>query len=475
VTHLDGSPHRAPVGASLRRWASGWVAGAVLVSIIAFPLGVLARRAQRVVPSEPAAVVHAAPETAGALDAGAPVADAAPPIPHTWRVADLDGAPDVELKEGVVGKRTVLAALGAAGLTPKEGLRWLKSFEGLHRFDHAAPKDAFVVARRGKEVIAFEYLTSPTEIWQARLQDNGEIAAKKLELVVAHERVAKAIVVEGDLRGALTQAGLHPEIALVLDDALEARVDLHDLRPGTRLRVIATEEDVEGRFARYSELSAVEVLAPGRSPLRVYAFGEKSVHFYDAKGQQPYRGAWRSPIPGARISSRFNPRRMHPVLHVVMPHNGVDFGAPSGTPVYAASAGTLRTVGDGGPCGNMVQIDHGGGIVSSYCHLSRFAAGLHAGDHVEPRQLVGYVGKTGRATGPHLHFAVKRGDLFIDPLTMKLDGVRTVPPKERPAFDDARDELDDALDAITLPDAPVIDPDAGPAESTEDIDNDEPL
>lgn len=451
-------------------WA--WLSGAVAVAIVAFPLGVLARRAQRVTPEEPPPVVHdavAAPE----LDAGA-VTDAAPPLPHTWRVADLEGEPDVEIERGVVGKRTVLAALQQAGLQPKEAMRWLRSFEGLRRFDRAGPKDAFVFARRGKDVVAFEYVTSPAEVWQARA-DGAGISTRKLDLVVTHEDVAKGVVVEGDLRAAAAAAGLHPEIVLALDDALEARVDLHDLKPGTRLRVIATEEDVEGRFSRYSELSAVEVLQPGRAALRVYAFGDKSVHFYDAKGQQPYRGAWRSPIPGARISSRFNPRRMHPVLHVVMPHNGVDFGAPSGTPVYAAAAGTLRTVGDGGPCGNMVQIEHGGNIVSSYCHLSRFAAGLHAGDHVEPRQLVGYVGKTGRATGPHLHFAVKRGEMFIDPLTMKLDGVRVVSPKERAAFDQTKDEMDAALDAIALPEAPVLDPDAGAAEGAEDIENDEPL
>jgi murein DD-endopeptidase MepM/ murein hydrolase activator NlpD len=450
----------------------GLIAGVLAVGVVAVPLGVLARRSQRAEPEVAVQVVHADAEVAE-VDAGV-VSDAAPAMPHTWRVADLDGEPDVELKDGAIGKRTVLAALGQAGLASKEAMRWLRAFEGLRKFDRAGPKDTFVFARRGKDVLAFEYLTSPAEIWQARANDGGEIVAKKLDLVVAHERVAKAIVVEGDLRGAVTGAGLHPEIVLALDDALEARADLHDLRPGTRVRVVATEEDVEGRFSRYNELLAVEVLQPGRAALRVYAFGDKAVHFYDAKGQQPYRGAWRSPIPGARISSRFNPHRMHPVLHVVMPHNGVDFGAPSGTPVYAAAAGTLRTVGDGGPCGNMVQIEHGGNIISSYCHLSRFAAGVHAGDHVEPRQLVGYVGKTGRATGPHLHFAVKRGDIFIDPLTMKLDGVRVVPTKERAAFDEAKEEMDDALDAIALPDAPVLDPDAG-GESSEEIDNEEPL
>jgi len=120
----------------------------------------------------------------------------------------------------------------------------------------------------------------------------------------------------------------------------------------------------------------------------------------------------------------------------------------------------------------MVQIEHTGGLLSSYCHMSRFASGIRVGEHVETRQLIGYVGQTGRATGPHLHFAVKRNGVFIDPLAMKLDGVRVVPPSQRDAFDTMRTKLDKDLDAIGLP--PVGDAgepaavDAGPDSATDD-------
>jgi murein DD-endopeptidase MepM/ murein hydrolase activator NlpD len=99
----------------------------------------------------------------------------------------------------------------------------------------------------------------------------------------------------------------------------------------------------------------------------------------------------------------------------------------------------------------MVQIEHTAGIISSYCHMSRYASGIHVGERVEGRQLIGYVGQTGRATGPHLHFAIKRNGIFIDPLAMKLDGVRVVPPSQRDQFDALRAELDKALDGIALP------------------------
>jgi murein DD-endopeptidase MepM/ murein hydrolase activator NlpD len=144
---------------------------------------------------------------------------------------------------------------------------------------------------------------------------------------------------------------------------------------------------------------------------------------------------------------------MHPVLHVVMPHNGVDFAAPMGAPVYATAAGTVVAVGPDGPCGNRVEIAHPGNISSIYCHLSRFASGLHVGMRVDQRQLIAYVGSTGRVTGPHLHFGIRKNGVFIDPLTFRLDGVRVVPRSQRDEFERRRARLDAELDEIALPSA----------------------
>lgn len=438
------------------RSALAVLGGTAAIAVTALPAGVLARRAEAVPPEALPPVVRTPPPAAAA-----PEPAPEPVLPHTWRVADLDGEPGVVLETGKVGKRTMLGALGAAGVPTKEAFRLLHAMNEVRRLDRCAPGDGFEVARRGARVVAFEYWTSPAEVWQAREDEKGDLSAKKLDLAVSTRRVAAGLAVDGDLRGALASAGLHEELAAELDEALAAHADLATARAGTRLRVLATEEKIEGRFSRYSEILAIAMAPPGQPELRVYGFKSgRTAHFYDAKGRAPYRGAWRSPVPGARVSSRFDMHRMHPVLHTVMPHNGVDFAAPPGTPVYAAAAGAVRTAGDGGPCGNMVQIEHAGGIVSSYCHLSRFGP-IHAGDHVEQRQLVGYVGQTGRATGPHLHFAVKRGEMFVDPFSMKLDGVHVLPPKERDAFDAFKSEMDGGLDAVALPEVQASDAQAG--------------
>jgi murein DD-endopeptidase MepM/ murein hydrolase activator NlpD len=245
----------------------------------------------------------------------------------------------------------------------------------------------------------------------------------------------------------------------MLDDALEGHAELADIRAGARLRLVATQERVDGASARWASLDAVEYFPASSSapPVRVYYLGgdddrpRERRGWFDSRGRQPYHGGWRSPVPLARIASRFNPHRMHPVLHVVMPHNGVDFASPVGAPVYATASGVVQSAGNGGPCGNMVEIAHPGGITSVYCHLSRFAAGLHPGQHVEGRQLIAYVGQTGRVTGPHLHFGIKKNGVFIDPMTLRLDGVRVVPRGRREEFDRLRTALDGELDSIPLP------------------------
>jgi murein DD-endopeptidase MepM/ murein hydrolase activator NlpD len=272
------------------------------------------------------------------------------------------------------------------------------------------------------------------------------------------------VLVGTDLRAAISEAGLGgpvDDVLAMLDDAIDGHAELSDIRPGARLRLVATQERVDGQFVRWASLDAVEYFpaVANAPPVRVYWFGDeeggKHHGWYDAKGRQPFHGGFRSPVPFARIASRFNPHRMHPVLHVVMPHNGVDFAASTGTPVYATAAGLVAAVGNEGPCGNKVEIQHSGGITSVYCHLSRFGAGLHVGQHVEQRQLIAYVGATGRVTGPHLHFGIKRNGMFVDPMTLRLDGERIVPRGRRDAFDKRRAELDAELDAIALPAPPA--------------------
>jgi murein DD-endopeptidase MepM/ murein hydrolase activator NlpD len=454
------------------RVALALVGGAALVAAIVVPLAVGS--------ANPAPVVANAATVAGATagleavvdDAGVEAAaeapeEVAPARPTVWRVARFADDPTMTLVEGAIARRPLLTALSAAGVSHGEAQRVARSLDNVRDVDRFGSKDTFTVAREKAtgHVVAYEIASSPSDVWQAHEESladgTAKLVARKLDLPTESVRVKKALVVGADLRASFTEAGLVPveDMLSMLDDALEGHAELADIRAGARLRLVATQERVDGAFARWASLDAVEYFPASASApaVRVYLLGgdedrpRERRGWFDAKGRQPYHGGWRSPVPLARIASRFNPRRMHPVLHVLMPHNGVDFASPVGAPVYATASGVVQSVGNGGPCGNMVQIDHAGGITSVYCHLSRFAAGLHSGQRVESRQLIAYVGQTGRVTGPHLHFGIKRNGVFIDPMTLRLDGVRVVPRGKRDEFEHARAALDAELDSIPLP------------------------
>ena len=418
------------------------------------------------------AVVDGAPPGLSA-EAG-PEADsdaAAPPArAPVWRVARLEQEAGVALYHEVIAHRSLLAALASAHVTPKESQRVTSSLSEVRNVDRLDPKDELTVAldKSSGRVVAYELASSPSDVWQAREEAEPDgtfrLGARRLDLESSRVRVGKAVLVGADLRASFAEAGLLPvdEVLSMLDDALDGHAELSDIRPGARLRVVGTQEQVDGAFVRWISLDAVEYF-PATSnapPVRVYAFADgdgdsseaKRHHgWYDAKGRQPYHGGFRSPVPLARITSRFNPHRMHPVLHVIMPHNGVDFAAPVGAPVYATAAGSVTSVSREGPCGNHVEISHAGGITSVYCHLSRFVPGLHIGQHVEQRQLIAFVGQTGRVTGPHLHFGIRKNGVFVDPMTLRLDGVRVVSHSRRDDFDRQRAELDTELDGVPLP------------------------
>jgi hypothetical protein len=408
---------------------------------------------------------HVAGDDAEPTAKAAPAEPETPPPPPVWRAASMKGDPSIDVVEGTFGKHSFAAAMANRGVSPTEARALAAAFEGVRKIEHPGTKETFVIAksRESGKVVAFEIASSPKEVWQARAEEEagGRLIARKLALHIERRPVSAGFAVTTDVASAIAASGLREEIATRVSDALESHVEASVLRPGARFRVVASEEWVEGAFVE-SRLEAVELTPRGGQPLRVYYYErDPSVQgshrtlpvagFYDAKSQMPFRGAFRAPIPLAPVTSRFNPKRKHPVLKKVMPHNGVDFGASTGTPVYASGAGTVTRVGPSGPSGNMVEISHPGGITTAYCHLSKFAPGLRSGQRVEGRQVVGYVGQTGRVTGPHLHFAVKRKGVFVDPMSLKLDGVRVLPPIDREVFAKMRADLDAVLDAIPLP------------------------
>ena len=401
-----------------------------------------------------------------------------PPEPGPWRVTELKDDESVKLVSGKLGTRSLTTALEEERIQKPQIARILKAFaDDAKVFDKPKKSHQFVVAidRASKKVKAFEYQASTTEVWQAREGDDGLLKGTKLDLKIEQRRVTRAITVTTDLKSALTEAGLDDDMLGLLDEAVSDRVPVERFGKGTVLRVTAQEQLVAGRFSKYLALDAVDYKLP-RADKHVRLYGFRNGHtsgVFDAAGKAPFRSSWGPPLKVVRVTSKFNPKRMHPVLHTLMPHQGTDMGAPSGTPVYAVAAGTVSHVGPHGPSGNLVLVEHPNGLESGYAHLSRFATGIKKGDKVESQQLVGYVGSTGRSTGPHLHFSIKKNGAYIDAMTViKLNQERVVPKADRDAFDAFRGEMDRLLDGVAVADPPPAAGDSAPDPDDSDQDKD---
>ena len=391
-------------------------------------------------------------------------------LPGPWRIADAKGEARYRFIEGKIGTDSFLKALAGAGAPEAQGYRVLAAMRGVLDLDKCKKTDRFqaLLERGTNKLFALEYLAGPEDVYQAKEID-GRLTGSKLDLKIERGQVIGALSYDGtSFEKSAELAGFDPGLSKVVAKALDGHTALDELDRGDVLRVVAQEVTVLGEFSRYAGIEALELVRvdPKKTKLRIYYCDCPGIRgYYDHDGRAPFEGGWRKPIKDAPRTSPFNPKRMHPVLKKVMPHQGTDFGAPTGTPVGASSFGTVSFIGNGGPAGNLVKIMHPGGVETGYAHLSRFAEGLKLGDKVKRLQLIGYVGNTGRSTGPHLHFSAARDGKFFDAETLNLDGMRNLSASEREAFKPIMGKYDPMLDSIPMPEryAPLAPP---PAETT---------
>ncbi len=460
---LIGAPERARTSPALRGAAPLTPPAALLlgtlfgVTVLAVTFTVLIRvapptrqaAARPPLVSQPAPTSEAAAEPTGSIRRAPRRRVEAP-----WRIADAAGDARLEQVHGSVGGDSFLAATRAAGVSLKDAYRVMAAFEGVKNLDRCRPKDAFtaLLDAESKRLTAFEYRVTDEEVYQARESKDGLLVGRKLDLSVRRDRVQGVVVVHGGFEASALEAGFDPGLSDVVGRALSGYSSLQDLRDGDVLAMVAQEVTVLGAFSRYAGVEALEYRPVAGDRIRIYYHeSEKKRGYVDSRGRVFGKSRWARPVPGAGISSRFNPKRRHPILKIIKPHNGTDFGAAVGTPVVASAVGKVSFVGKAGPNGNMVTLQHAGGFQTGYSHLSRFAKGLKVGNRVEQKQLVGYVGSTGRSTGPHLHFSAKKNGRFIDPESLELDALSKLAVSEQKLLSELRQRYDHLLDELHIP------------------------
>ena len=234
-----------------------------------------------------------------------------------------------------------------------------------------------------------------------------------------HERSTQGTV-ESSLWNAMLDGGTSPQLAVQLSHIFGWTIDFFGIQKGDHFSLIYEQEYVEERPLNNFRIRAASFCASDSMYYAIPFVQDGEELYYNEKGNSLEGAFLKAPLDYYRISSRFTNSRYHPVLKRYRAHHGVDYAAPTGTPVYAIGSGKVIAKGyqaNGG--GNYVKIRHNNTYTTTYMHLSRFAKGLQVGDHVAQKEVIGYVGSTGLSTGPHLDFRVYENGKPINPLTIK--------------------------------------------------------
>lgn len=235
---------------------------------------------------------------------------------------------------------------------------------------------------------------------------------------------------------AAQNAGLNHNLTMQMANIFGYDVDFaRDIRQGDSFEVLFEELHVGDKTVGTNNILAARFTNRGKTYTAVrYTDHNGYASYYRADGTSMRKAFIRTPVDFARISSRFNPGRLHPVLNRIRAHKGVDYAAATGTPIKATGDGRVVSAGRKGGYGNAVVIQHGRKYQTLYGHMSRFASGITAGTHVTQGQIIGYVGMTGLATGPHLHYEFRVDGRHVDPLSVQLPASDPIPSSERTAF-----------------------------------------
>jgi murein DD-endopeptidase MepM/ murein hydrolase activator NlpD len=321
-------------------------------------------------------------------------------------------------------------------MSPQDAIALAGAFSPLADLSRCRPGEVFTLERKpGGAVSSVTYKKGPLMIYEARADDRGwEAVEKFVPYVMRTERITG--VVDTSLFEALNLQGEKDFLALSLLDILAWEIDFtHDARKGDRFNIFVEKYYVDGRFVEYGPILAASYTTAER---RIDAYSLENdrglMDYFDEKGRSLKKSFLKSPLRYNRITSSYTGRRLHPITRRVQPHYAIDYAAPQGTPVWAVANGTIRSMSYDRANGRMVRISHPGGYETFYLHLSRYARGLKRGKKVAQKQIIGYVGSTGMATGPHLDYRLKKRGRYTNPLKEDFPRADPVTKSRREEF-----------------------------------------
>ncbi len=312
----------------------------------------------------------------------------------------------------------------------------------LKPFNQLLPNRTVQMELTSGRLTALVYEKRPT-LHHVLERNEAGFQASKREFVVEK----KTAFASGEIRNSFyldaQQAGLSDKVIISMVNVLAWDIDfVNDTRAGDRFAVLYEEEYLKGKKLGDGRVLAVRF--HNRNKLYEVAYYRQSngkEGYFTSSGLNVRKAFLRNPVSFTRVSSRFNPRRLHPLFSVVMPHRGVDYSAPAGTSIHASGDGKIIFRGVKKGYGNVVIIRHGGGYSTLFAHLRKFRKGQRKGSRVKQGEVIGYVGSTGYATGPHLHYEFRVNGVHKNPLTVYLPAARPLPKQELKFFAEATDPM----------------------------------
>lgn len=355
-----------------------------------------------------------------------------------------------EAREVRVGNGETLAGLlTRAGVSASEANAALASITDVYnprRIRPGQPISLYFDRSNGDvQLTGVAFRSEPGASITANRTTAGAFEAREVLMPLTFEIARIAARVETSLYASALQEGATDREVAALADAFAYDVDFQrDVRPGDDFELVFERfYDDEGNTVRTGDLLFVS-LESSRGSRAFYSFlapGDSRPDWYDADGKSARRFLMKTPINGARLSSGYGMRR-HPILGYSRMHRGTDFAAPTGTPILAAGDGAIARAGPYSSYGNYVRIRHANGYETAYAHMSRFARGMRPGARVRQGQIIGYVGTTGRSTGPHLHYEVMRRGQQVNPMSLRVANGRNLTSRALELFMIERERID---------------------------------
>ena len=294
------------------------------------------------------------------------------------------------------------------------------------------------------------YQNNGVDYYLFSLTDSLKVTAGKHEVI--SKRQTMSGVITSSLWNAMKEKNLSPLLAVELSDIYAWTIDFFAIQKGDKFTVIYDEDFVNGESIGLGKIYSASFTQGGIEFYAIRFTQEEGDSFFDEKGNSLRKAFLKAPLKFSRISSRFSNNRMHPVLRIMRPHHGVDYAAATGTPVYTIGDGVvLQKSYQPAGGGNFVKIRHNSVYTTTYMHLSKFASGLKSGQRVKQGEVIGYVGATGLASGPHLDFRVYIDGTAVDPLTIKSEPAEPVKPANIKKFNILRDSVVHLLNVKPLP------------------------